>query len=189
MLRVSCAAWFSLLLWGCGSDPGLRVTDGSDYGSYVRDHSGTSPSTDLASVRFKQGLCDGQDLRPETQALTEAHIIHFLEKQGVDVRVERQREDLVYINVSGLGTASPVRMRVAILRNADEAGAELNQAILQHGPGSWGVHRSNLAVLGPIGSLSDDLIFAAKSKLACWGVVTLADRDDAFVVPGAYFEL
>ncbi|MGC4088526.1 MAG: hypothetical protein QM756_11650 [Polyangiaceae bacterium] len=82
-----------------------------------------------------------------------------------------------------------MRMRVAILRNADEAGAELNQGILQHGIGSWGVHRSNLAVLGPIGALTDDMTFAAKAKLACWGVFTIADRDDTFVVPGGYFEL
>jgi hypothetical protein len=189
MLSVSRAVCLGLLLVGCGADPGLRMTDGSDYQSYVRDRSGSAPSSDLSQIRFKQGLCDGQDLRPETQLLTEAHIIKFLERQGVDVRVERQREDLVYINVSGLGTASPVRMRVAILRNADEAGLELHEAILQHGTGSWGVHRSNLAVLGPIGSLNDDLTFAAKAKLACWGIVTVAGDDDSFVVPGGYFEL
>ncbi|MFZ5891294.1 MAG: hypothetical protein ACOY0T_09610 [Myxococcota bacterium] len=165
------------------------MTDGSDYGSYVRDRSGSAPSSDLASIRFKQGLCDGHDLRPDTSLLTEGHIIKFLEKQGVDVRVERQREDLIYLNVSGLGTASPVRMRVAVLKNADEAGLELHQAVLQHGIGSWGVHRSNLAVLGAIGSIDDDLVFAAKSKLACWGVFTVAGRDDTFVVPGGYFEL
>jgi len=189
MLSVSRAAWLGLLLAGCGSDPGFHMADGSDYQSYVRDRSGSAPGSDLSSLRFKQGLCDGQDLRPETALLNETHLIKFFEKQGVDVRVERQREDLIYLNVSGLGTSGPVRMRVAVLKNADEAGLELHEAILQHGTGSWGVHRSNLAVLGAIGSQTDDMTFAAKAKLACWGVFTIGDRDDTFVVPGGYLEL
>ena len=54
---------------------------------------------------------------------------------------------------------------------------------------SWGVHRSNLAVLGPAGDPSDTITFAAVTKLACWGVFTIAETDDAFVVPGGYTEL
>jgi hypothetical protein len=61
--------------------------------------------------------------------------------------------------------------------------------LLEHGSGAWGVHRSNLAVLGPAGSHADDVTFAAKTKLACWGVFTIAGRDDTFVVPGGYTEI
>jgi hypothetical protein len=44
-------------------------------------------------------------------------------------------------------------------------------------------------VLGPIGSLQDDLTFAAKTKLTCWGMFMTAGRDDTYAVPGAYREL
>ncbi len=187
--RVSAAAIGLLLLTSCGPDVLLRVTDGSDWKAYVVDREGGAPSSEITSLRFRPSLCDGEDLRPEQKRLTEDHLIAFLQRQGVDVRVERQRADLVYLNVTGAGTATPVRLRVAVLDNAEVAGRELHEGILQHGQGSWGVHRSNLAVLGPVGSMEDDLTFAAKVKLACWGVFTIAGRDDSFVVPGAYLEL
>jgi hypothetical protein len=50
------------------------------------------------------------------------------------------------------------------------------------------VHRGNLAVLAPIGSMDQILEFAGRTKLACWGVLTVAARDDDFVVPGGYME-
>ncbi len=162
---------------------------GTDWKAYVQDRGGAAPGSDLAALQFKPGLCDGENLRQEVAPLTEASFLSFLERQGLDVRVERQRADLVYANLTGGGAATPVRMRIAILNSADEAGRELHEAILQHGKGSWGVHRSNLAVLGPIGQPEDDLAFAARTKLACWGVFTIAGTDDTFVVPGAYLEL
>ena len=172
-----------LIAAGCSS-PVLRMNDGSDVRAY------TVGSADAAdTVRFKPGLCDGEDLRPDGRQLNEAALIQFLNKQRLDVRLERPRADLVYLNVSGAGTESPVRLRVAILKNADDAGGELHAALLQHGQGSWGVRRSNLAVLGPIGSLPDDLTFAAKTKLSCWGMFMVAGRDDAYSVPGGYREL
>jgi hypothetical protein len=58
----------------------------------------------------------------------------------------------------------------------------------QRGPGAWGVHRSNLAVLGPGGADEEDLAFAARTKLACWGTFTLQAGNDAVVVPGGYME-
>src|SRR5262249_59615197 len=123
------------------------------------------------------------------RVLTEANLIEFLSRQQYDVRVERPRSDLVYLNVTGAGTEGPVRLRVAILKSSAEAGRELHEAILQHGPGSWGVHRSNLAVLAPIGDADEVVSFAVKTKLACWGVLTMAGLDDTFVVPGGYLEL
>jgi hypothetical protein len=79
---------------------------------------------------------------------------------------------------------------VATLASAKEAGDELHRAILQNGKGSWGVHRANLAILGPIGDVGDIVALSAKTKFACWGVLTIAkNKDDAYVVPGAYREL
>jgi len=186
-LRTSI--FLSLLAVSCGPEVLLNVTDGSDWKAFVADREGGSPSTaQLSSLRFRDGLCDAQTLIPERTTLTEDHIISFLQKQGIDVRVERQRADLVYLNIAGAGTKNPVRFRVAILKSREEAGRELHEGILQHGEGSWGVHRANLAVLGPLGSAEDDLRFAARLKLPCWGVFTIAGRDDTFVVPGAYIE-
>jgi hypothetical protein len=86
-------------------------------------------------------------------------------------------------------TRRPARLRVAILENADEAGRELADAIAEHGNGSWGIHRSNLAVLGPVGDTSHDLAFAAETKLVCWGVFTVVGSRDTVVIPGGYREL
>lgn len=178
----------ALLLSGCGAESTLHMT-GTDWRAYVQERGGGSPGTEVTSLQFKPSICDGENLRQEVAPLTEESFLSFLARQGIDVRLERQRADLVYANLTGGGTASPVRMRIAILRSADEAGRELHEAILQHGEGSWGVHRSNLAVLGPVGATQDDLAFAARTKLACWGVMTIAGTDDTFVVPGGYLEL
>lgn len=190
MPRSSRALWAlsGCLLLGCGAEARLRM-NGSDWHAFVQQRGGGSAGSDLADWQFKPGLCQGDNLDQDVGLLNENDFIGFLNKQGLDTRIERQREDLVYVNVTGAGLSSPVRLRVAILKSADEAGRDLHEAILQHGEGSWGVHRANLAVLGPIGDPTDDVAFAAKSKLACWGVFTIAGRDDSFVVPGGYFEL
>ncbi len=179
----------ALVLIGCGPDTLLQVTERSDWKAYVVDRDGSSPSSDLAALRFRPTLCSGENMRPEQRHLNEGDLIAFLERQGIDVRVERQRSDLVYLNLTGVGTRSPVRLRVAILETPEKAGRELHEGILQHGLGSWGVHRGNLAVLGPVGTLKDDVRFAAKYKLPCWGVFMTAGQDDNFAIPGAYLEL
>src|SRR4051794_4867181 len=147
------AAWG---LVGCSS-PMFHVNDRSDVKAYVTRGGGTTSENSPGGLRFKPGVCDAAELSPDGRQLTEANIIEFLNKQRLDVRIERPRSDLIYLVVSGAGTDVPVRLRVAVLKNADEAGAELHAALLQHGPGAWGVRRSNLAVLGAIGSLDDDL--------------------------------
>lgn len=179
----------SLLLFGCGGNSGLRMTDGSDYRAYVEDRGGSATGGELAQVRFKASLCDTEAMQPEHARLNENDLVQFLVRQHLDVRVDRPRADLVYLIINGAGTESPVRVRVAILDSADQAGSELHEALLQHGEGAWGVHRSNLAALVPTGPYSEALAFAAKTKLACWGVFTAAGTDDTFVVPGGYFEL
>jgi hypothetical protein len=169
----------------------FQINDRSDVKSFVVRTPAAGPGTETepSGLRFKPGLCDGSDLRPEGRSLDEGNLIEFLNRQQLDVRAERPRSDLIYLVVSGAGTNVPVRLRVAVLKTADEAGSELHNALLQHGPGAWGVRRSNLAVLGAIGSLDDDLTFAAKTRLTCWGVFMTAGRDDTFVVPGGYREL
>jgi hypothetical protein len=178
-----------LLLSGCGTGSGLNLTSDPDFASHVRDTRGGEPSADLETLRFRAGLCNEQELEPDYAQLDESHVIAFLARQRIPVQVERPRADLIYLVLSGVGTEQPVRLRVAVLKNADEAGRELHEALLQHGTGSWGVRRSNLAVLGPVGDPADDIAFAAQTKLACWGVFTVAGMDDAFVIPGAYTEL
>jgi hypothetical protein len=178
----------AVALVGCSS-PMFHVNDRSDVRAYVTRGGGTTTESSPGGLRFKPGLCDAGELHPDGRQLTEAHIIEFLNKQQLDVRIERPRADLIYLVVSGAGTDVPVRLRVAVLKTADEAGAELHAALLQHGPGAWGVRRSNLAVLGAIGSLDDDLTFAAKTRLSCWGMFMTAGRDDAYSVPGGYREL
>jgi hypothetical protein len=155
----------------------------------VQSYEGEPGNEELGRTRFRPGVCAGEDLAPSYTHMDEGQVVQFLERQRMDVRVERPRADLVYLVVGGAGTIEPVRLRVAILAGADQAGRELHEAILQHGEGSWGVHRSNIAILGPIAREEDALAFAAQTKLACWGVFTIAGRDDTFVVPGAYTEL
>jgi hypothetical protein len=111
----------------------------------------------------------------------------FLTRQGFQVRAGHARRDLVYLDVSGNGFHEH-RLRVAILDDNAQAGRELHEAILEHGPGAWGVHRGNLAVLAPIGSVSQVVFFSTRSKLACWGEVMVAGRDDTFVLAGGYRE-
>jgi hypothetical protein len=176
-------------LAACSAETGnLRLTSGGSASSYVEGFSGGSADNPSA-MRFKPSVCDQVDVHPEYKTLDESALLAFLKQQGLETRVTRARGDLVYVDVTNGGTTEPVRLRVAILKNAPDAGRELHEAVLQHGPGSWGVHRANLAVLGPIGGIDDTITFAVKTKLACWGVMTMAGRDDTFVVPGAYMEL
>jgi hypothetical protein len=191
--KISMRTWAvfvpTIALAGCGAETGLRMTSGSDWHSFVRDRGGGAASAQLDAIRFRPGLCDPEELPQDYARLDETSLVRFLERQHIDARIDRPRADLLYLNVGGAGTEKPIRLRVAILANADEAGRELHQGILQHGPGSWGVRRSNLAVLGPIGSPTDDIAFAGITKLACWGVFTIAGTDDTFVLPGGYTEL
>ncbi len=186
--RAAGIGLWGLGLLGCAS-PAFRVSDGSSVNAYVvKTEAGPASASNPSGLRFKPS-CEAPELQPDGRQLSEAHIIEFLGRQQLDVRVERPRADLIYLVVSGAGTNVPVRLRVAVLKNADEAASELHNALLQHGPGAWGVRRSNLAVLGQTGTLDDDLTFAAKTRLSCWGMFLTAGRDDTYAVPGGYREL
>jgi hypothetical protein len=146
-------------------------------------------SLSLGEARLRPEVCTGvQENRPDQTRLDENAVAAFLQRQGFQTSLIRARSDLVYIDVTNTGGDRPVRLRVAVLEDSRAAGADLHKAILEHGSGSWGVHRSNLAVLGPIGSVDQIVEFAGRTKLACWGVLTVAGRDDDFVIPGGYME-
>jgi hypothetical protein len=163
---------------------------GPDWRQYVIERPGGSGSS---ALEWRPDVCARVDLHADYHVLNEASLVAFLHDQQIDARVERQpveanKPGLVFVFVTGPGSTQPVPLRVAILHSADEAGRDLYDALLQKGAGSWGVHRANLAVLGPPGNDEDDLQFAAKSKLACWGTFTFSSDNDAVVVQGGYAE-
>jgi hypothetical protein len=144
-------------------------------------------------VAWRPDICAGVDMRPDYRTLNEANLVSFLQSQQLAVRVERQpvepgKPDLVFAFVTAPGATQTIPLRVAMLKTPDEAGRDLYDAILEHGTGVWGVHRANVAVLGPPGAAEEDLAFAAKTRLACWGTFTVADDGDAVVIPGGYSE-
>lgn len=144
----------------------------------------------LGEARMLPSVCSGTNLSPETGTLDETSFVGFLKSKGLPTRIEKARTDLFYVEAQvNPETDQWVRLRVAILNTPAQAGRELHEAVLQHGMGAWGVHRGNLAVLGPAGSVDDIVRFAAKTKVSCWGVLTVAGADDAFVIPGNYREL
>ncbi|MGD0676373.1 MAG: hypothetical protein ABSC94_13220 [Polyangiaceae bacterium] len=140
------------------------------------------------SVRIRPEVCRNvAENTPDERHLDETSIVAFLERQGYKTATERVRSDLVYVDVRG-AEEEPVRLRVAILEDAGAAGQNLHRALIEHGAGAWGVHRSNLAVLAPPSTARHAVNFAGRTKLACWGVLTIAAGADAFVIPGGYME-
>lgn len=196
MARVMRTSVIGCLLLGataCSASGGaqLNVQSSGKQASYARDMNpddltkGGNPGGP-GDLRLRRDACEGQDLRPTYAHLQAQSFLDQLKAAGLEYTVEDARADLIYVDVK-VGSSTN-RFRVATLPSATEAGRHLHEAILQHGKGSWGVHRSNIAVLGPIGALDEVVDFAASTKLCCWGVLTVADRDDAFVVPGGYLE-
>ncbi|HEY3816635.1 MAG TPA: hypothetical protein VGL81_05665 [Polyangiaceae bacterium] len=184
-LTFGAVALVTLAATACGESPppNAYMTTPGGGGSFTRG------STSLGEARLRPELCSGMaENKPDPTRLDENALAAFLQRQGFQTTIIRARADLVYVDVTNAGGDRPVRLRVAVLNDAPAAGADLHKAILEHGSGSWGVHRSNLAVLGPIGDVDQILEFAGKTKLACWGVLTVAGRDDDFVVPGGYME-
>ncbi len=175
------------LLAGCAGAPLTLHMPNPDTRRYLADPHGG------AQAQLRPEVCTGYDLRPDPSALNEASLVRFLQEQRFDVQVQRQpvaphSPELSFVFVSVPGVSEPVSLRVAILADADSAGRALHDAMLERGSGSWGVHRSNVSVLGPSGTAGDDIAFAATTKLACWGTLTLRDGADAVVIPGGYAE-
>ncbi|MBX3231397.1 MAG: hypothetical protein KF837_28995 [Labilithrix sp.] len=173
---------------GCGGAE-MRVKDGPPAYEYLVDFEGKPSNADLGHVRLKPEVCQGLSTAPVGKPLEPDDFIAFLKAQNVEPRVTRARVDLVFVDVASAGTEEPVRFRIASTTSAGAAGRELHTALLQRGPGTWGLHRSNLAVLAPPAHPDDAVVVASKLRLPCWGVLMIAGQDDTYVVPGGYTEL
>jgi hypothetical protein len=180
------------MLSACAGAPS-QMPPGADWRTYVVKRTGDA---DAAVLQLRPEVCQGYDLHSDYTTLNETSFVRFLQLQRFSAQVQqvsRQqvepgKPDLHYVLLSVPGVSQAVSLRVAVLPSADEAGRALHEAVLQRGSGAWGVHRSNVAVLGPVGTNADDVAFAAMTKLACWGTLTIAGTDDAFVIPGGYAE-
>jgi len=174
----------ALAVMDCSSAPRL----GSSAQAVVYQR-GELDGNAVAKLMLRRELCEGEALRPEHERLDEADLARFLAAHHVTVNVERPRPDLAYVTLLDPAGRPGQRLRVAILATADDAGRELAEALAQHGDGAWGVHRANLAVLGSVNDLDRSLGLMARTKLACWGVFTIASGGDVYVIPGGYREL
>ncbi|WP_437566328.1 hypothetical protein [Sorangium sp. So ce542] len=192
--RPALAAAFALSLGvpACsGIDAGVEYpNDLPEIDRYLlTPENGREPS--LAFGEFKVGheACQGVDTHPVTQKLAPDDLTRFLSAQGAGSIAPKQARSNLYWFDFPASDKSFVRLRLAVLEDSEHATKDLHDAVLQHGPGWWGVRRSNLAVLAPKASLREAMAFAIKYKLVCWGVFTYAGNDDAYVVPGPYAEL
>jgi hypothetical protein len=187
--RGSPLGFFAMvaLLAACGARPS-QMPHAEHWDRYIEP-----TGRDGRSFQLRSTVCEGMDLRPDYSTLNEASLVRFLEQQQLSVQIQHQQVDpkqppLTFLFVGVPDTAQPVPLRVAILPNSDESARALYDALLQRGPGVWGFHRSNLSILGPPGTRAEDIEFAAKTKLACWGTLTLAEGDEVTAVPGGYTE-
>jgi hypothetical protein len=169
--------------FGAGNGSGNASVSGAAYRGRAQSHVSASPE----EARFGREVCKDYDLRPNYAPNGVDDIERFLRERGFSIRREDPRRDLSYLDVTGNGVKN-LRLRVATLASPVEAGRDLHEAILQHGAGSWGVHRSRLALLVPPSDTETAMDFASRSKLACWGEMMISGRDDTFVVPGGYRE-
>jgi hypothetical protein len=185
---LALAAFLPPIALGCGGSA-LGIAGAPPPSTYVESFDGRPSDVELGQVRLRREVCRDVDLHPVGRPIDVDDFVAFLKGQNVETRLIRARQDLVFVELVNAGTAAPVRFRVAILPSAAAAGHELHTALLQHGRGAWGLHRGNLAVLGPPGSPDEVVVMAGRFHLACWGVLMIAGHDDTFVVPGGYTEL
>lgn len=187
---VTAALGFCAL--GCsGIDAGVDYpSDLPDIDSQVATPEGDGdPSISLGEFKIREEACKDLDTRPVTQPLTPDDFTRFLEVQGLKITPKKARGNLYWYDFPNGEEKGFVRLRLAVLEDANGAAKDLHTSLLDHGPGWWGVRRSNLAVLAPKTGLREAVAFAVKHKLACWGIFTYAGLDDAYVVPGPYGEL
>lgn len=182
---------------GCvGLDAGVDYpSDLKEPGEHLTTPEGDAdPSVRLNGFVIKDDVCKGIDTHPITQKLTPEDFARFLETQGIKVEPRKARDNLYWFDFptgeAKEGEQRPfLRLRLAVLDDHFAASRDLQESMLDHGPGWWGLRRSNLAILIPKTSVSEALAFALKHKLVCWGMMEYAGTDDVFVVPGPYTEL
>jgi len=182
-----------LLLGGCvGLDAGSSYPDyasGEVRKKLLTPENQPDPSISLGSFKIASKACEGIDTHPITGKLTQDDFTRFLEKQGIPQPPVKARGNLYWFDFPGGKPEDAVRLRLAVLDDAEGAAADLHASLLDHGPGWWGVRRSNLAILAPKAGVAEAVAFALKYKLPCWGVMAMTDVDDVYVIPGPYAEL
>jgi hypothetical protein len=183
------------VLPSCGGyEAGVEYPDVSvDFDVYVHAPEG-EPGAGIGFNHFKVGpqACKNFDTHTVTQKLGQDDFTRFLEQQGIKgFKIKKARSNLYWYDLpnGGGGPNDFIRLRLAVLDTQPLASADLHQSLLEHGPGWWGVRRSNLAILAPKTSLREAMAFAIKYKLICWGMFTYAGLDDAYVVTGPYGEI
>jgi hypothetical protein len=151
----------------------------------------TSPSIDLNDFVINDEACAGVVTNVELHPLAQDDLARHLAQIGSPPVEIKARGNLYWFDFPGSDPddGDTVRLRLAVLNDASEAADELHKSLLEHGPGWWGLRRSNLSVLAPKAGLTEAIAFVLKYKLACWGMVSYADLDDVYVVPGPYMEL
>lgn len=180
----------------------VGIDAGVDYPSDLPapDDQVAAPHPDgEASIRLngfviKDDVCKDIDTHPVTQKLSPDDLARYLESRGVKIEPRKARDNLYWFDFptgeAKDGEQTPfVRLRLAVLRDQFSASRDLHESLLDHGPGWWGLRRSNLAILAPKTDLSTALAFAIKHKLVCWGMFTYAGTEDVYVVPGPYTQL
>lgn len=193
-LEAAAIGALSLGLTACtGLYSGIDYPDNlPDPGPHlITPENNPDPAIAFNLVKVAPSACDKVDARSITTKLNQEDFTRFLEAQGIKIQPRRARDNLYWYDFPN-GNDPPnnfVRLRLAVLQDTAHASADLHQSVLEHGPGWWGVRRSNLAILAPKTSLHEALAFAVKYKLVCWGIFTYGGRDDAYVVPGPYGEL
>jgi hypothetical protein len=194
-LFVTIAAALGLLVGGC-----TGLSAGVDYPSYRRSdvksaslgpENEESPSIDLQTFRIRDEVCKGIDTSVATRTLSADDFTRFLKSLGADNIEIKARGNLYWFDFPGDDPedGDVVRLRLAVLGDSKEAATELHKSLLEHGPGWWGLRRSNLSVLAPRAGVTEAMAFALRYKLPCWGMFEMADADDVMVIPGPYMEL
>jgi hypothetical protein len=151
----------------------------------------SDPSVSLNEFVISDDLCEGVDVHTETRPIAQDELTRFLERVGAPPAQVKARGNLYWYEFPGddPDDGDVVRLRLAVLDTPEEAADELHQALLHHGPGWWGVRRSNLSILAPKTGLGTAIAFAMRYKLPCWGALMVAGLDDVYVVPGPYTEM
>ncbi len=195
-MKAVLSATLALLATGC-----VGLSAGVDYPDYSRSdvkkasvtpENEDSPWLGLQTFRVREEVCKDLDTSPATNVLSQDDLTRFLRATGNANNVEvKARGNLYWFDFPGDDpeAGDVVRLRLAVLDDAKEAGNELHKALLEHGPGWWGLRRSNLSVLAPKAGTAEAMAFALKYKLICWGMFEMAAADDVMVIPGPYMEL
>lgn len=179
----------------------VGLSAGVDYPDYSRSdvkqasvtpENEDSPWLGLQTFKIKEDVCKGIDTTPQTNVLNQDDLTRFLQRVAGGSQVEvKARGNLYWFDFPGDDpeAGDVVRLRLAVLDDGKEAANELHKALLEHGPGWWGLRRSNLSVLAPKAGAAEAMAFALKYKLVCWGMFEMAAADDVMVIPGPYMEL